>query len=88
MVEASKPVFSIIANVSVMTVRSGIGSAPSIATRWMLDILAHKSSMGSSKFHDSDRAARLRSYSSGVMVPYSSRKCTNTAKGVTSTKPK
>jgi hypothetical protein len=69
-------------------VRSEIRSTPSVATRWMLDILAHKSSMGSSNFHGSERAARLHSYTSGIIVPYSSRRCSNMANGVTLPKTK
>ena len=87
-VEARRPVFSIMASVRVMTVRSGMGTAPRVATRWMLEILDQRSSMGSSRFHGSDRAARLRSNSSGVMVPYSVRRCSNMANGVTSPNPK
>ena len=87
-VEAKRPVFSSIANVRVMTVMSGIGTVPRAATRWILAILDHKSSIGSSRFHGSERAARLRSSSSGVIVPYSLRRCCNMARGVTSPKPK
>ena len=42
----------------------------------------------SSKVHGSDRALRLRSSSSGVMVPYSLRRCSNIVNGVTSPNPK
>ncbi len=66
--------FLIMARVSVMIVMSTIGTLPKVATRWMLAILAHKSSMGSSKFQGSDKAARLFSSSSGVRVPYSRRR--------------
>ena len=44
--------------------------------------------MGSSRFHVSERAARLRSNSSGVMVPYSVHRCSNMANGVMSPNPK
>ena len=73
-VDASKPVCSIMARVSVMIVTSGMGTCPSVAMRWILEILDHRSSIGSSKFHGSDNADRLRSSSSGVMVPYSERR--------------
>ena len=89
-VDARRPVFSIMANVKVMKgVRSGLGTSPRVATRWILAILDHKSSMGSSRFHASESEARLRSNSSGViMVPYLVRRCSNMAKGVTSPDPK
>ena len=68
------------ASVKVMTVMSGIGTAPRRATHWMLEILEHKFSMGFlSKFQGSETAARLHSNSSGVMVPRSLRRCDNTA---------
>ncbi len=88
MVVAKSPVFSIIAKVSVMIVMSGMGTKPKAATRWILTILAQRSSMGSSKFHGSERAARFFSNSSGVSVPYSVRRCSNIVRGVTSPKPK
>jgi hypothetical protein len=64
-VAASKPVFSSITCVKVMTVTSGIGTWLNMSTPWMLEILAQRSSIGSSRFHGSERAARLRSSSSG-----------------------
>ncbi len=87
MVVGSKPVFSSIARDKVMTVVSGIGTWSNVATRWILAILAHKSVIGSSRFHGSDSAARLRSSSTGVMVPYSARRW-GMSHGETSLKPK
>ena len=69
------PFFSIMARVRVMImVTSGMGTCPRVTMRWMLEILDQRSLMGSSKFHGSDNAERLRSSSSGVMVQYSARR--------------
>ena len=87
-VAASKPVFSIIASVIVITVMSGIGTWPNVATHWMWEILAQRSLIvGSSMFHGSERAARLLSSSLGVMAPYSARRWASISHGEISLKP-